>query len=158
MNSIELVVIAVKAVLIAVASAVAHADERLAGVACRSVHLHYPAPEGQAFYNEVTVNQSAPGTYFCACGFGRGYFGIQELASGKKLVLFSIWDPGAQNDPKNVPEERRVKVLHLGDRVRVGRFGNEGTGAQSFFDYDWKPGSNLPLLRDCQGRRAAHRL
>src|SRR5665213_1936249 len=75
----------------------AGADEKLAGIACRSVHLGYPAPEGAAFYNEVTVEKSAAGTYFMACGFDQGYFGIQELADGKKLVLFSVWDPGEQN-------------------------------------------------------------
>ena len=80
---------------------VLNADERLEGVACRSVHLHYPAGEGTAFYNEVTVDQSAPGTYFCACGWNKGYFGIQELGNGKKVVIFSVWDSN-QNDPKAV--------------------------------------------------------
>jgi hypothetical protein len=116
----------------------ARPDQRLLGIACRSVHLHYPAPEGQAFYNEVAVDQSAPGTYFCACGFSMGYFGMQELADGKKLLLFSVWDAGAQNDPDRVPEDQRVKVLFQGTQVRVGRFGNEATGGQAFFDYDWK--------------------
>ena len=77
----------------------ARGDERLAGVACRSVHLRYQAGEAVAFYNEVTVEHSAPGTYFCACGWDRGYFGVQELGNGKKVVIFSVWDSG-QNDPK----------------------------------------------------------
>ncbi|HEY3968748.1 MAG TPA: DUF3472 domain-containing protein [Planctomycetaceae bacterium] len=126
--------------LLVLLCASAQADEKLAGIACRSVHLAYPAPEGVAFYNEVAVGQSAVGTYFMACGFDLGYFGIQELANGKKLVLFSVWDPGKQDDPKQVEEGKRVKLLHQGEGVRVGRFGNEGTGGQSFFDYDWKVG------------------
>ena len=116
------------------------ADERLKDIACRSVHLQYPGPSGKVFYNEVTVSESAPGTYFCVGGFNKGYFGIQELASGKRLVIFSVWDPGQQNDPKSVEDDRRVKLLHQGEGVRVGRFGNEGTGGQSFFDYGWKNG------------------
>src|SRR5437879_9986561 len=116
-------------------------DERLAGIAARSVHLRYPAPEGTAFYNEVTVDREAPGTYFCVCGFNQGYFGIQELADAKKLLLFSVWDPGKQNDPAAVAEEQRVKLLYRDERVRVGRFGNEGTGGQAFFDYTWQPGT-----------------
>lgn len=114
------------------------ADEKLKGIACRSVHLGYAAPEGQAFYTEASIKQSAPGTYFMTCGWSKGYFGIQELGNGKKLVIFSVWDPTNGDDPKKVPEERRVKLLHKDDKVRVGRFGNEGTGGQSFFDYDWK--------------------
>ena len=76
------------------------ADERLKGIACRSVHLHYPASEGTAFYNEATVAQSADGTYFCVCGFNGGYYGIQELANGKKLLIFSVWDPGFRSSPR----------------------------------------------------------
>lgn len=121
-------------------SASLHADEKLKGIACRSVHLGYTAPESVAFYNEMTVEQSADGTYFMACGFRMGYFGIQELANGKKVVLFSVWDPGSQNDPNATKEEDRVQLLHKDDAVRVGRFGGEGTGGQSFFDYDWKVG------------------
>jgi hypothetical protein len=113
--------------------------------ACRSVHLAYQAPEGRAFYTEVTVERSAPGTYFCACGFHRGYFGIQELGHGKKVVIFSVWDADAK-DPKNTADERRVKVLSQGENVRVGRFDGEGTGAQSFLDYEWKPGQPCRFL------------
>jgi hypothetical protein len=122
------------------------ADKSLEGIACRSVHLRYPGPEGIAFYNELTVEQSAPGTYFMVCGFDKGYFGIQELADGKKVVLFSVWDPGEQNDPKAVASDRQVKVVAQGDGVRVKRFGGEGTGAQSFLDYDWKIGQTCRFL------------
>ncbi len=118
----------------------ANADERLAGIACRSVHLGYPAAEGVAFYNEMTVDESADGTYFMACGFQMGYFGIQQLGNGKRLAIFSVWDPGNQNDAKSVADEQRVKLIHKDDDVRVGRFGNEGTGGQSFYDFDWKNG------------------
>ena len=132
--------------LAGVVAVLAPADEKLKGIACRSVHLGYPAPEGVAFYNEMAVEQSADGTYFMACGWGKGYFGIQELASGKKLVIFSVWDPTAGNDPKKVDPEKRVKMLHKDEAVRTGRFGGEGTGGQSFFDYDWKTGEAYRFL------------
>lgn len=121
-------------------------DERLKGIACRSVHLGYPAASGTAFYVETTVDKSAEGTYFMAAGFRMGYFGIQELANGKKLVIFSVWDPTAGDDPKSVPEEKRVRLLHRDEQVRVGRFGGEGTGGQSFFDYDWQSGETYRFL------------
>lgn len=122
------------------------ADESLAGIACRSVHLWYPAPEGVTFYNEMSVDQSADGTYFMACGFHMGYYGIQELGNGKKLVIFSVWDPGAGNDPKAVAADKQVKILYKDDKVRAKRFGGEGTGGQSFFDYDWKIGQTYRFL------------
>ena len=114
--------------------------------ACRSVHLWYPGPGAVTFCNEVTVERSAAGTYFMACGFDGGYFGIQELGNGKKVVLFSVWEPDAGNDPKAVAEDRRVKLIAKGEGVRTGRFGGEGTGGQSFFDYDWKAGQPYRLL------------
>ena len=122
------------------------ADERLEGIACRSVHLGYSAERGSAFYNEVTITDSAPGTYFMVCGWNKGYFGLQELGrGGKKVLLFSVWD-SQQNDPGKVDEERRTKLLHKDDQVRIGRFGGEGTGGQSFFDYDWKVGETYRLM------------
>ncbi len=134
------------------------ADERLQGIACRSVHLQFPAPEGLAFYNEVTVDQSAPGTYFCVCGFNKGYYGIQQLANDKKVIIFSVWDPGKQNDPNAVKAEDRVKLLYHDPAVRIGRFGNEGTGGQSFLDLDWQCGQTYRFLVTAKidGQRTAY--
>ena len=149
LKTMQLGVLACTVALSAIAyspASVARGDESLKGIACRSVHLQYKAPEGAAFYNELTIDRSAPGSYFMACGFSRGYFGLQELADGKKLAIFSVWDSGDQNDPDATPESQRVKLLFQGEGVRVGRFGNEGTGGQSFFDYDWKPGETYGLL------------
>jgi len=114
--------------------------------AARSVHLHYPATEGDAFYNELTVEQSVPGSYFMAAGFSHGYFGIQEQGRGQKVVLFSVWDPTKGNDAKNVPVEQRVEVLHQDPDVQVKRFGGEGTGGQCFLKYDWKIGQTYRFL------------
>jgi hypothetical protein len=121
-------------------------DERLAGIACRSVHLQYPAPKADAFYNELTVEETADGTYFMVAGWGRGYFGIQQLGDGRRLMLFSVWDPAAGDDPNQVPADQRVQLLAKDDAVRVGRFGNEGTGGQSFFDYPWQVGVTYRFL------------
>ncbi|MCR4414681.1 MAG: DUF3472 domain-containing protein [Thermoguttaceae bacterium] len=114
--------------------------------AARSVHLGYVAPEATAFYNELSVEKSVPGSYFMACGFNHGYFGIQELAGGKKVVLFSVWDPTKGDDPNAVAQEHRVEVLYKADEVIARRFGGEGTGGQSFFHYDWKVGQTYRFL------------
>lgn len=122
--------------------------------ACRSVHLWWQPDqehlanlagpiESTAFYNELTVEKSTGGSYFMACEFSKGYFGIQELPNGKKIALFSIWEPGKQNSPNTTPAERRVKEIAAGKGVRVKRFGGEGTGGQSFYDYDWKIGESV---------------
>ncbi len=146
------------AILIALVTVAGSADERLKGIACRSVHLSYTAPAGVACYNEMTVEKSADGTYFMAVGWSKGYFGIQELANGKKVVLFSVWDPAGGDDPKTVDDQKRVKLLYKDASVRVQRFGGEGTGGQSFFDYDWQTGQTYRFLvtarRDGEDRTA----
>jgi hypothetical protein len=126
-------------------SAALRADERLKGIACRSVHLGFPAAEGSAFYNEVTIDNSALGTYFMVCGWNKGYFGLQEQGRGRKVLIFSVWDSG-QNDPQAVAEGERTKLIFKDDKVRTGRFGGEGTGGQSFFDYGWKIGETYRFL------------
>jgi len=108
--------------------------------AARSVHLGYPAPDAAAFYLEVTVERTTPGSYFMACGFAHGYFGIQEQGRGRKVVIFSVWDPAGGDHPEKVPEDQRVELIYRDPDVRVGRFGGEGTGGQSFLDHDWKAG------------------
>ncbi len=125
----------------------AHGDEKLAGKACRSVHLQYQAPEAEWFHNAIVVEKSAPGTYFCAGGFSQGYLGIQQLANGKRLAIFSVWDPTSGDDPSKVDPAKRVKLVEKGPKTRVGRFGGEGTGGQSFIDdLPWKEGQEVRFL------------
>ncbi len=127
----------------------AAADESLAGKACRSVHLRLPAPKAEAFYQEMTVRQSAPGTYFMACGWNRGYFGIQEAANGSKQALFSVWEPPAGQNPDLVPADRRVELRGKGEDSIVKRFGGEGTGGQCFLRTDaadWQIGDTCRFL------------
>lgn len=108
--------------------------------AARSVHLGYQAPECNAFYLEMIVRKSTPGSYFMACGWNTGYFGIQELGNGHKVVIFSVWDPTRGDDPNAVKTEDRVECLYHAPDVRIRRFGGEGTGGQCMGDFNWQIG------------------
>ena len=115
--------------------------------AARSIHLGFPAPDARAFYNEAVVDESVNGSYFMACGWSTGYFGIQQLGSPtNKVVLFSVWDPTKGDDAKAVPLEQRVEVLFEGEGVKVNRFGGEGTGGKSMFPHVWKLGETNRFL------------
>ncbi len=114
--------------------------------AARSVHLGYPAPPAEMFYNEMTIDQSTGGSYFMAAGWNTGYFGLQELGNGKKVILFSVWDPTKGDDPKSVKLEDRVELLFQAEDVRIKRFGGEGTGGQCMGDYDWQIGKTVRFL------------
>lgn len=108
--------------------------------AARSVHLAWQAPAGDLCYDEMTVEQSVPGSYFMALGWDTGYFGIQEITTTNKVVIFSVWDETKGNDPNAVRAEQRVEVLHQDPDVRIKRFGGEGTGGQCMWPFAWKLG------------------
>ena len=110
--------------------------------AARSVHLSYLNPFQKTgcagFYLETTVEKTTPGSYFQACGFSHGYFGIQQLVEQKKVAIFSVWDPTTGNDPNAVVKQQQCEVLYSDPDARIRRFGGEGTGAQCMYDYDWQ--------------------
>jgi hypothetical protein len=114
--------------------------------AARSVHLQWSAAESEAFLLELTVEQTTPGSFFMACGWSGGYFGMQELRDGKRVAIFSVWDPTKGDDPKAVRLEDRVEVLHEGEGVRIKRFGGEGTGGQGMTDFAWEAGAPVRFL------------
>ena len=111
-----------------------------------SIHFHWPVPTSTWFYNEATVRKSTTGSYFMVCGWDTGYFGIQELGDGRKVAIFSVWDPATGDNPNNVPLEQRVELLHQGKNVEVSRFGGEGTGGRSLMPFNWKIGEKVRCL------------
>lgn len=116
-----------------------------------SVHMSYVLPEGRDFkyfYNEISVPPDADslGSYYMACGFAEGYFGIQVNSDVERRVLFSVWSPYGGHDPNAVPERYRVRTVRAGNDVHVGEFGNEGVGAQSFLRYPWRAGKTYRFL------------
>jgi len=127
--------------------------------AARSVHLSYEGRDGELFYNEVAVQRSVNGSYFMACGWTGGYFGMQQINSPtNKVVLFSVWDPTTGDDANQVPLEQRVEVLHEGEGTRVQRFGGEGTGGQCFWPYQWETNEVCRFLvaAEPQGEKTAY--
>ena len=114
--------------------------------AARSVHLGWPAPDADWFSLEMVVRESVPGSYFMACGWNTGYFGIQELAKDRKVVIFSVWDPTRGDDPTEVAVEDRVELMSHRSDARIRRFGGEGTGGQCMAACDWSIGKPMRFL------------
>ena len=115
-----------------------------------SVHLGYGLPEENVewFYNEVVVPEEGdiPSSYYMACGFGQGYFGMQNNSPHKRRILFSVWSPFNTDNPSEIPDSLRVALVKKGDGVKVNDFGNEGSGGQSYMYYDWKAGERCRFL------------
>ena len=111
-----------------------------------SVHLFYPTPKNMPiaiFYNEVTALKDPVHTFYMACGFSRGYFGMQVNSETERRIIFSIWDAGeGQNakDRSSVASDDQTLLLAKGEGVEASVFGNEGTGGHSHLVYPWKTG------------------
>ena len=115
-----------------------------------SVHLMYPVKAGtdvSAFYCEVTAIEDPTTTFYMACGWHRGYFGMQVNSPTERRIIFSVWDSGNEGiDRKKVADENRVKLLGKGEGVYSGDFGNEGTGGHSHLKYMWKTGEKQRFI------------
>ncbi len=118
-----------------------------------SVHLSYQVPKDvklQYGYTELTVPEGEDpiGSYYMANGFSEGYFGIQVNSETERRVLFSVWSPFSTDNPKDIPEDQRIELLAKGEKTRVGEFGNEGSGGQSYIIHPWKTGSTIRFLTE----------
>ena len=109
-----------------------------------SVHLAYPIERDtkvSAFYCEMTGLEDPIWSYYMACGWHRGYFGMQVNSPTERRIIFSVWDSGNEGIDRNkVASENRVQLVGKGEGVYSGDFGNEGTGGHSHLKYQWKTG------------------
>lgn len=119
-----------------------------------SVHLAYPVPAGTdvaAFYCEVTAVEDPVTTFYMACGWHRGYFGMQVNSLTERRIIFSVWDSGNEAvDRQKVADDNRVKLMGKGEGVYTGDFGNEGTGGHSHLKYLWKTGEKQRFIVTAQ--------
>lgn len=117
-----------------------------------SVHLNYQTPPRADsvvwFYNEIRVPEGydVPGSFYMANGFAHGYFGMQVNSPTERRVLFSVWSPYETDNPEEIPEDKRVELLKKGEDVQAGKFGNEGSGGQSYLKYPWKANHSYHFL------------
>lgn len=108
-----------------------------------SVHLAYPTARAmtnvEAFYCEMKAVDDPVWTFYMACGWHRGYFGMQVNSPTERRIIFSVWDSGNEAvDRQKVAPENRVTLVAKGEGVYSGDFGNEGTGGHSHLKYLWK--------------------
>jgi FKBP-type peptidyl-prolyl cis-trans isomerase len=117
-----------------------------------SVHLKYPVNDSNKvtqFYNELKVPKGFDHvhSYYMACGFARGYLGMQVNSEKERRIIFSVWDAGNESvDRKKVADSNKVILLQKGDGVIAEGFGNEGTGGHSHWVYPWTADSTYKFI------------
>lgn len=113
--------------------------------AAQSVLLVYHAPPAVAVCSSVRIIKSQRGSYFQVCGFSHGYCGLQELADGQHIIIFSVWDPAPKAGRKTVAMADRVQVIYVAPKIHSSRFGGEGTGEHILVPYRWHVGQTYHL-------------
>lgn len=125
-----------------------------------SVHLVYPVNNETnvaAFYCEMTGVDDPVWTYYMACGWHRGYFGMQVNSPTERRIIFSVWDSGHEGVDRNkVKDDDRVTLVAKGEGVDAGDFGNEGTGGHSHWVYNWKTGEKQRFIVTAKPVDATH--
>ncbi len=119
-----------------------------------SVHLKFFPDDGLKYeydwlYGEILVPEGFDPlyTYWECIGFHRGYFGIQTNSFTERRVLFSVWDSSKEAiDRSKVKEDDKVVLMDKNSLVHAGSFGNEGTGGQTYWRYNWKTGIPMKFL------------
>lgn len=132
-----------------------------------SVHLNTwrttntAAPSGDGYdwcFEEIMIpaESDITGTYAEAIGALNGYMGIQmngyyDDGTPRHDVLFSMWDDGSTDEDPNLPEYLRAGAIDWDAQTTVNRFGNEGTGVQTYRKGNcWEPGRYVQFLTNCR--------
>ncbi|RNA63045.1 DUF5077 domain-containing protein [Chryseobacterium nematophagum] len=115
-----------------------------------SAQLHYEIPTDNNvsyYYNEVTVpiGEDSVGSYFMANGFQDGYLGFQVNSDTERKILFSVWSSDL-NSPERVSEDDQLTLNCKGENTEIGNFGEEGSGKQSYINYNWQAGTTYKFL------------
>lgn len=125
-----------------------------------SVHLAYPYDrklDVAAFYCEVTGLEDPLHTYYMACGWHRGYLGMQVISPTERRIIFSVWDSGNEAiDRDKVAAQDRVTLVDKGEDVYSGDFGNEGTGGHSHLKFNWETGQRQRFVVTAEPVDATH--
>ena len=131
-----------------------------------SVHLNNwrstasGAPSGDGYdwlFEEIMIPEESDlvGTYAEAIGALNGYMGIQMNGyvddEPRHDVLFSMWDDGSTDEDPNLPEHLRAGAVDWDEQTTVNRFGNEGTGVQTYRrGNNWTPGTYVQFITNCR--------
>ena len=102
-----------------------------------SVRLRFPTDTSAlitGFYNELTAVDDPVTTYYMACGFARGYFGMQVNSPTERRIIFSVWDAADGTNAKDrttLAADNYTQLVAKGEGVEASVFGDEGTGGHS---------------------------
>ena len=128
-----------------------------------SVHLIYPVPADTdiaAFYCEVTAVEDPTATFYMACGWHRGYFGMQVNSPTERRIIFSVWDSGDEAVDRNkVADQNRVRLMGKGEGVYRRRLRQRRYGGPQPSEVPVEDGRSAAVRRDgSAGGRNLHHL
>ncbi|WP_162072292.1 DUF3472 domain-containing protein [Chryseobacterium fistulae] len=115
-----------------------------------SAQLHYEIPTDNGvsyYYNEVTVpvGEDSVGSFFMVNGFQEGYLGFQVNSDTERKILFSVWSSDLDS-PERIQEKDQLTLNCKGENTKIENFGDEGSGKQSYINYNWQAGTTYKFL------------
>ncbi len=106
--------------------------------AARTAIMVYDASESDAYHAEMIVEKSADNSFFAACAWQNGFFGLQQYdGEGKRTVIFSVWNHDEDADPEALKKEP-VEVVWKNDRYRANPAAGGRSGLQCIRQADWR--------------------
>lgn len=88
---------------------------------------------------------------------GHSNNGVQADGTPAHDVLFSMWDDGSTDEDPNLPEYMRAGVVDCDSLTITNRFGNEGTGVQTYRRGDcWIPGRFVQFITNARREQTSY--
>lgn len=117
--------------------------------AARTVDLVYQVGEADVYYAEMVVDQSVDGSFFVACGWDTGFFGLQQYdGDDKRALIFAIWNGDDDSIADTARDMGPVQILDASPRGTTNRHGKNGLGAQFMRQIPWKVGETNRFVVD----------
>jgi hypothetical protein len=109
--------------------------------AARTVNLVYEVSEADVYYCEMVVEKTTDGSFFTACGWDNGFFGLQQYdGEDKRALIFAVWNGEDDLNPEAGKKADPVKIIQASDRGKTNQFGPDRKGAQFMRQIPWKVG------------------
>jgi hypothetical protein len=108
--------------------------------AARTATLVYEIGEADLYYGEMIVQKTTDGSFFMACGWDDGVFGLQQyVGEEQRSVVFAVWNGGEQ-DEAAAKAAGPVQILDWNPGGKTNVYGGDKLGAQYMRQIHWRVG------------------
>jgi hypothetical protein len=109
--------------------------------AARTATLVYEIGEADVYYMEAIIQKTTDGSFFMACGWDNGYFGLQQyVGENQRSVVFAMWNGAEDDEPGADKAFGPVQILDWTAGGKTNAYGGDKLGAQYMRQIPWRVG------------------